>query len=129
MCVHPLQAALRLKAQQVALSTEFEAGVTETAITCFLCAVTASLSEHVCVFQVAFELHPWRDKLTFWNTSCAIYLLIFSAYWLYNVAHHVMDLRAAVHVRYFTKHKLGLSERQLQTVTWPDIASRIVQAS
>ena len=77
--------------------------------------------------QVAFEWHPWREQWTFWNVSCAIYLLIFSAYWLYNLVHLFIDMKAAAYIRYFTTHKLGLSERQLQTVTWPDIVSRIVQ--
>ena len=31
-------------------------------------------------------------------------------------------------VQHFVNHKLGLSERQLQTVTWPEVARRIVQA-
>ena len=30
-------------------------------------------------------------------------------------------------VQHFVNHKLGLSERQLQTVTWPEVARRIVQ--
>jgi autophagy-related protein 9 len=72
-------------------------------------------------------MHPWKKGFTFWNLSVGMYLLIFSAYWLYNLAHLFMDLRAAAGIRHFTTHKLGLSERQLQTVTWPEVATRIVQ--
>ena len=81
------------------------------------------------MLQVAIDLQPWHKGLTFWNVLCGVYLLIFSAYWLYNLAHLFFDLRAAADIRHFTTHKLGLSERQLQTVTWPEVASRIVLVS
>ena len=55
-----------------------------------------------------------------------IYLAIFISYWLYNLVHMMLDLKGAANIRHFTTHKLGLSERQLQSVTWPDIAHRIV---
>lgn len=58
-----------------------------------------------------------------------IYLAIFISYWLYNLVHMMLDLRGAANIRHFTTHKLGLSERQLQSVTWPDIAHRIVLVS
>lgn len=58
-----------------------------------------------------------------------IYLAIFSSYWLYNLVHMMLDLKAAARIRHFTTHKLGLSERQLQSVTWPEIAHRIVLVS
>lgn len=72
-------------------------------------------------------MRPWAAGLTFWNALCGAYVLIFCAYWLYNLAFLFVDLRAAADIRHFTTNKLGLSERQLQTVTWPEVASRIVQ--
>lgn len=62
----------------------------------------------------------------FWNSLCSIYLVIFGAYWMYNLAHLFFDVRTAADIRHFTTNKLGLSERQLQTVTWPEVANRIV---
>ena len=32
-------------------------------------------------------------------------------------------------IGHFTTHKLGLSERQLQTITWPEVVRRIVGVS
>lgn len=72
------------------------------------------------------NLHPWSGGFTFWNMSVGIYLAIFISYWLYNLVHMIVDLKGAANIRHFTTHKLGLSERQLQSVTWPDIAHRIV---
>ena len=58
-----------------------------------------------------------------------IYLGIFSMYWLYSLGHAVRDIHAAADIRHFTTHKLGLSESQLKTVTWPEVAKRIVNVS
>lgn len=77
--------------------------------------------------QVVVNLHPWRNGYTFWNVSVGIYLAIFISYWFYNLVHLLLDLKGAARIRQFTTHKLGLSERQIQSVTWPEVANRIVQ--
>ena len=77
--------------------------------------------------QVVFDWHPLQKGSTFWNAMAVLYLGIFGAYWLYNLVHLLLDLRAASAIRSFTTDKLGLSERQLRTVTWPDVARRIVE--
>lgn len=77
--------------------------------------------------QVAFDLHPLASGITFRNVMAVLYLGIFGAYWLYNLVHMLLDLRAASAIRAFTTDKLGLSERQLRTVTWPEVVRRIVQ--
>ena len=79
--------------------------------------------------QVVLDFHPLSDGATFWNVLCILYLAIFSAYWLYNVAHLFMDIKSAADIKHFTTSKLGLSERQLQTVTWPEVAARIVEVT
>lgn len=85
------------------------------------------LLQLLCAMQVVFELHPLQTGGPFWNAMAVMYLSIFGAYWLYNLVHLVLDLRAAAAIRSFTTDKLGLSERQLRTVTWPEVAHRIVQ--
>ncbi|KAK9829634.1 hypothetical protein WJX72_006986 [[Myrmecia] bisecta] len=85
--------------------------------------------ENTCdITQVAIDSQPLAAGVTLWSGLCVIYLAIFSAYWLYNLVHAAMDVRAAVDIHHFTTHKLGLSERQLRTVTWPEVARRIVEA-
>ena len=79
--------------------------------------------------QVVFDLRPLRSGFTFWNVAAVMYLSIFTAYWLYNLVHTVLELRAVAAIRAFTTDKLGLSERQLRAVTWPEVVSRIVQVS
>ena len=75
---------------------------------------------------MAFEAHPLREGLTLWNALRCAYLAIFGLYWLYNLAHLFVDLREAAVIAHFTQHRLGLSPRQLSTVTWPEVARRIV---
>lgn len=76
--------------------------------------------------QVAFDPHPLKDGFTLWNTLRVMYVAIFAVYWLYNLAHLFVDLREAAVISHFTRHRLGLSARQLKTVTWPEVARRIV---
>lgn len=87
-------------------------------------------TKRAAVPQVAIYSHPWQQRGALWNVLCGAYVLIFSVYWVGNLAHLVaVDLRALAEVRHFCNHKLGLSERQLQTVTWPEVVHRIVQVS
>lgn len=76
--------------------------------------------------QVVFDPHPLKDGFTVWNTLRVMYVAIFAVYWLYNLAHLFVDLREAAVISHFTRHRLGLSTRQLKTVTWPEVARRIV---
>ena len=79
--------------------------------------------------QVAIDYHPFAKGATLWNCVCVVYLSIFSLYWLYSLCHAVRDIHAASDIKHFTTHKLGLSESQLKTVTWPEVAKRIVNVS
>ena len=83
----------------------------------------------LCTLQVAIDYHPFAAGATVWNSVCVMYLSIFSIYWLYSLGHAVRDIHAAADIRHFTTHKLGLSESQLKTVTWPEVAKRIVNVS
>lgn len=42
-------------------------------------------------------------------------------------AHLVHEVRDLAEIRHFCNHKLGVSERQLATITWPEVAHRLVQ--
>lgn len=79
--------------------------------------------------QVAIEYHPFAKGATAWNVVGVLYLAIFSVYWLYSLIHAVRDINAARDIKHFTTQKLGLSESQLRTVSWPEMAKRIVNVS
>lgn len=79
------------------------------------------------LLQVGIIKDPLAGPWTTWKILCVIYLLLFSAYWLYNLIHVGAELKTAADIHQFTTTKLGLSERQLQTVSWPNIARRLVE--
>lgn len=54
------------------------------------------------------------------------YLAIFSFYWLWTLVHFFLDLRGIYEVQHFLGNKLGTSERQLQMMTWSEMAHRLV---
>lgn len=76
--------------------------------------------------QVAFNPHPF-SRITLWVALCCIYLTFISCHWLHTALHAFLDVRNAAEMRHFVQHRLGLSERQLKTVTWPEMAKRIVE--
>lgn len=84
-------------------------------------------SIHLEWLQVGIIKDPLAGPWTTWKILCVIYLLLFSAYWLYNLVHVGAELKTAADIHQFTTTKLGLSERQLQTVSWPNIARRLVE--
>ena len=77
--------------------------------------------------QVGIIKDPLAGPWTAWKILCIIYILLFTAYWCYTVVHVFVELKTAADIHQFTTTKLGLSERQLQTVSWPNIARRIVE--
>jgi hypothetical protein len=79
-----------------------------------------------CDVQVAIERHPLRH-FTLWKAVCCVYIAFFTCYCIYSALHLLKDIRDASEVRHFTQHRLGLSERQLKTVSWPEVARRIVE--
>ena len=102
------------------------------AVDTMICIASAAYKpspDAVIFVQVAFERHPLKDGITLWNTLRVMYLAIFAAYWIYNLVHMIVDVREAAVIKHFTQHRLGLSPRQLRTVTWPEVARRIVDVS
>ncbi|KAI3424722.1 hypothetical protein D9Q98_008111 [Chlorella vulgaris] len=79
------------------------------------------------IWEAAIRKHPLEGGLTLWTGLAVAYLLLFSAYWLAALAHLVYEVRELAEVKHFCNHKLGISERQMGTVTWPEVAHRLVQ--
>ncbi|GAB4821600.1 hypothetical protein N2152v2_008646 [Parachlorella kessleri] len=79
------------------------------------------------LMEVAFRRHPLEGGLTPGRLLACLYLGAFTAYWLVALGHLVAEVRGLAEVRHFCQHKLGLSERQLATCTWPEVAHRLVQ--
>lgn len=77
--------------------------------------------------QVALREHPLQEGALWWRVLCVMYAAVLSAYWLYCAAHFVVDLRDLMEIKHFMNAKLGVSETLIRTITWPDLARRLVE--
>lgn len=70
--------------------------------------------------------HPLRDNPVYWSVFALTFLSIFSLYWALNVYDVVARLPDLLDTANFCHSKLGISERQIRTITWPEFVSRVV---
>eukprot|EP00899_Mesostigma_viride_P007400 jgi/Mesvir1/16661/Mv12272-RA.3 len=78
------------------------------------------------VLEAAIDWHPLQH-LTRTGALVVVYLLVFSLYWAWNCVRFVLDLRPLWEISHFYNHRLGISERELASVSWPDIVERMVR--
>lgn len=76
---------------------------------------------------MAILKRPLQHGAPLWSAARVVYLALLGAYWVWNLVHLAVDMRALAEVRHFCNHRLGLSERAVQTVSWPHVARRIVE--
>lgn len=79
------------------------------------------------IWEVAIRHHPLAGRWSAWTLLAVAYLALFCAYWVAALAHLVVDVRDLAEIKHFCNHKLGISERQMGTITWPEVAHRLVQ--
>ncbi|KAL6780039.1 ATG9 [Auxenochlorella protothecoides x Auxenochlorella symbiontica] len=79
------------------------------------------------IWTVMIKKHPLEDGLTVWNLLSLLYLVICSVYCVLALAHLVMEVRGLAEIQHFFNQKLGISERRIKTITWPEVLHRLVQ--
>mmetsp|Transcript_4303 Transcript_4303/g.12400 ORF Transcript_4303/g.12400 Transcript_4303/m.12400 type:complete len:983 (-) Transcript_4303:227-3175(-) len=79
------------------------------------------------ILDVAILRHPLQHGAPLWSAARVLYLALLAVYWVWNLVHLAVDVRALAEVRHFCNQRLGLSERAVQTVSWPDVTRRIVE--
>lgn len=79
------------------------------------------------VLQVVIIRHPLQNSSPLWSAARLLYLALVAAYWAWSTLHLLVDVRAMTNVRHFCNQRLGLSDRAMQTVSWPDVTRRIVE--
>ena len=67
------------------------------------------------------------DNSGFFNFMVVVYLLLTSVYLAWSLVHFFLDWRQLSDVRDFCNKKMGVSERELQTIKWPDLVTRLVR--
>lgn len=78
------------------------------------------------ILEVAFHRHPLWDHPSWWTASVTAYLALLGVYFLWSMIHLVEDLRDATEIRHFYRNRLGISDRLMATMTWPEVLQRIV---
>ncbi|KDD72352.1 hypothetical protein H632_c3471p0, partial [Helicosporidium sp. ATCC 50920] len=80
------------------------------------------------LWAVAVTRSPWQGPWTFLRACAALYVLLFAAYCAFAALHLAVDLRALREVRAFCEGTLGLSDRALRALSWPELLARVVAA-
>ena len=59
-------------------------------------------------------------------SAVLLYLIVFSAAWLWTALRFVAEVPALLELRAFCATKLGLADVELRTTTWPELVARVV---
>eukprot|EP00735_Rhodelphis_limneticus_P008705 TRINITY_DN2204_c0_g1::TRINITY_DN2204_c0_g1_i1::g.6795::m.6795 TRINITY_DN2204_c0_g1::TRINITY_DN2204_c0_g1_i1::g.6795 ORF type:complete len:643 (-),score=90.70,sp/Q8RUS5/ATG9_ARATH/39.49/7e-154,APG9/PF04109.11/8.2e-128,DUF4231/PF14015.1/1.3e+04,DUF4231/PF14015.1/0.033 TRINITY_DN2204_c0_g1_i1:613-2541(-) len=81
--------------------------------------------ENECDNITAVDWHA-LDELTNYEALVLVYLILFSLYWIWNVYRLLMDIRDNYEVKQWYDVKLGISERDLQTIEWSEVVDRLI---
>ncbi|KAH7365505.1 hypothetical protein KP509_18G031700 [Ceratopteris richardii] len=74
----------------------------------------------------AVKEHP-LDPLTFSKAIVLTYLTLFSLYWCFCFIRFLSQLGEILQVRHFYNHRLQISDRELQTLSWSMLLGNIVK--
>ncbi|KAI5078777.1 hypothetical protein GOP47_0006448 [Adiantum capillus-veneris] len=78
------------------------------------------------LLREAVKEHP-LDPLTFSKGIVVTYLILFSLYWCFCFLRFVTQLREVLKVRGFYRHRLQISDGELQTLSWSALLDKIVK--
>ena len=95
------------------------------------CPEGAGGGEHCELAAMGVLSRPFSSNSPVYNALVCIYLTLASLYWGWNVIHFFLDYRELGDVRDFVNRRLGVSDRELQYMPWPELVRRLerVQAT
>ena len=70
--------------------------------------------------------NPLRHRSFLYNLVVVCYLMLFSLFFLWSLARLAHDFKPLLEMRAFCNRKLQLSDRDIQTITWPEVVARVV---
>jgi len=86
----------------------------------------ASEAEQCDILRDAVFSEPYQYGGFVRNAVVTMYLLLFSAYWVWSATRLAHDAAPLATMRKFCNQKLALSDRDLYTITWPEVLQRVV---
>ncbi|OAX81033.1 hypothetical protein ACJ72_04627 [Emergomyces africanus] len=60
------------------------------------------------------------------SASSTFLLWLFSIFWIYQAVRYILDLRRLSHMHDFYHYLLGISDTDIQTISWQEIVSRLM---
>ena len=81
--------------------------------------------EHTCHPFLHYVSNP-MERPTLWSVMVFIWFCLFSVYWLWTVLSFGTQARDAMGMHRFFQHRLGISQRDLQTIEWHEVVARLV---
>ena len=78
------------------------------------------------VLRDAVFASPLKHRSALSSVVIVAYLALASLYWFWCFARLALDARGLLEMRAFCTRKLQLSDRDVQTATWPEVVARVV---
>ena len=78
------------------------------------------------IIRDATYRNPLRHRSFLYNFVVVCYLMLFSLYFLWSLVRLAHDFKPLLEMRAFCNRKLQLSDRDIQTITWPEVVARVV---
>lgn len=92
----------------------------------FLRTTCAQDAERCDILRDAVFSRPYQYGGFVRNAVVTMYLLLFSAYWVWSATRLAHDVAPLAATRKFCHQKLALSDRDMYTITWPEVLQRVV---
>ena len=92
----------------------------------YLRTTCASEPEQCDILRDAVYGEPYRYGGWVRNGVVTLYLILFSLYWIWSAMTLAHDAAPLAAMRAFCNQKLALSDRDLYTITWPEVLQRVV---
>lgn len=92
----------------------------------YLTTTCAEEAERCDILRDVIYPEPYRYGGFIRNATVTLYLLLFSAYWVWSAIRLAHDAAPLAATRRFCSQKLALSDRDLVTITWPEVLQRVV---
>ena len=92
----------------------------------YLSGQCAEDGEECHILRDATFRNPLRHRSFLYNLVVVCYLMLFSLFFLWSLARLAHDFKPLLEMRAFCNRKLQLSDRDIQTITWPEVVARVV---
>ena len=92
----------------------------------YLRTTCASEPEQCDILRDAVYGEPYRYGGWVRNGVVTLHLILFSLYWIWSAMTLAHDAAPLAAMRAFCNQKLALSDRDLYTITWPEVLQRVV---